>query len=69
LVDKGEVIGKVLRTRTGVKALFVSVGNRIDLASAVRVTLACCQGYRMPEATRQAHIFVNELRAGSGAKI
>jgi deoxyribonuclease V len=68
LVDKGEVIGKVLRTRTGVKALFVSVGNRIDLESAVRVTLACCRGYRMPEATRQAHIFVNELREGSGAK-
>jgi deoxyribonuclease V len=69
LIDKGEVIGKVLRTRTGVKPLYVSVGNRIDLDSAVRVTLACCRGYRMPEATRQAHLFVNELRAGSGAKM
>lgn len=62
LMDKGEVIGSVVRTKTGVKPLFVSVGNQIDLASAVRLVLAASRGYRLPEPTRQAHLFVNELR-------
>jgi deoxyribonuclease V len=57
-----EVIGQVVRTKSGVKPLFVSVGHRIDLDSAVRWVLACCRGYRLPEPTRQAHLFVNELR-------
>ncbi|HEY1859128.1 MAG TPA: deoxyribonuclease V [Gemmataceae bacterium] len=66
LIDKDEVIGRVVRTKTGVNPLFVSVGHKIDLDSAVRLTLAACRGYRLPEPTRQAHIFVNELR---GAQI
>jgi deoxyribonuclease V len=62
LIDKDEVIGKVLRTKTGVNPLYVSIGHKIDLESAVRLTLRACRGYRMPEPTRQAHLFVNELR-------
>lgn len=62
LLEKGEVIGEVLRTKNRVKPLYVSIGHRIDLASAVRVVLACDGGYRLPEPTRQAHHFVNELR-------
>jgi len=62
LRDKGETIGAVVRTRTAVKPVYVSVGHRIDLASAVRLTLAACRGYRLPEPTRQAHLFVNEMR-------
>jgi deoxyribonuclease V len=62
LVDKGEVIGQVVRTQTGVKPVFVSVGHKIDLASAVRVVLQTCRGYRLPEPNRQAHIHVNNLR-------
>jgi len=62
LVDKDEVIGMAVRTRKRAKPVFVSVGHRIDLASAVRVVLQTGKGYRLPEPTRQAHILVNELR-------
>jgi deoxyribonuclease V len=59
-----ELLGEVVRTKDNVKPLFVSVGHRIDLGSAVRWVLATCHGYRLPEPTRRAHLFVNELRLG-----
>ncbi len=62
LVDAGEVVGNVVRTKARVKPVFVSAGHRIDLPSAVRVVLATCRGYRLPEPTRQAHLHVNALR-------
>lgn len=62
LVDRGEVVGNVVRTKTKIKPVFVSPGHRIDLPSAVRVVLQCCRGYRLPEPTRQAHLHVNVLR-------
>jgi deoxyribonuclease V len=55
LKDNGEVIGLVLRTRTGVKPLYVSIGHMIDLPSAMEWVVACCRGYRLPEPTRLAH--------------
>ena len=67
LVDRGEVVGKVVRTRSGVSPVYVSVGNRVDLESAVRLVLACSPKYRLPETTRQAHEAANRLRReGSG---
>jgi deoxyribonuclease V len=67
LTHRDEVIGRVVRTRAGVQPVFVSVGNHIDLASAVRLVLQTCRGYRVPEPTRQAHLYVNTLRlAGHG---
>jgi deoxyribonuclease V len=62
LIDHDEVIGQVVRTKTGIKPVFVSVGHRIDLASAVRVVLSTCYGYRLPEPTRQAHQHANAMR-------
>ena len=55
LTDKGEVIGAVVRTRTNVRVVYVSIGHRISLDSARTWTLACCRGYRLPETTRYAH--------------
>jgi len=55
LVDGGETIGAVVRTRTGAKPVYVSPGHRIDLITAVRYVLACCRGYRLPEPCRLAH--------------
>lgn len=62
LTDRGEVIGAVLRTRQGVSPVYVSTGHRCDLASAVALTLRCVGKTRLPETTRQAHLFVNALR-------
>ncbi len=64
LVYRGKVVGRVVRTRTGVSPVYVSVGNRIDLDSAVNLVLACCTKYRLPETTRQAHNAANKLRRG-----
>lgn len=55
LVDGGEVIGAVLRTRRNVRPVYVSIGHRVDLATSIEHVLACCRGYRLPETTRWAH--------------
>jgi deoxyribonuclease V len=64
LVHRGEVIGRVVRTRDGVSPVYVSVGNGIDLGSSAELVLACCPKYRLPETTRQAHNAANRLRRG-----
>ena len=61
-----QVIGAVVRTRTGVQPVFVSIGHRIDLATAIKFVLASCRGYRIPEPIRHAHNFVNRLRTSQG---
>lgn len=55
LRDRDEIIGAVLRSRCGVKPLFISPGHRISLPTAVYYALACTTRYRLPETTRQAH--------------
>ena len=55
LEDKAEVVGAVLRTRTGVKPVYVSIGHRISLATAIDYVLRCTTCYRLPETTRHAH--------------
>jgi len=55
LEDNGEVIGAVLRTRAGVKPVYVSVGHRISLATAIDYVMRCTTRYRLPETTRHAH--------------
>lgn len=55
LVDNGERIGAVLRTRTGVRPVYVSIGYRISLETAIDYVLRCTTRYRLPETTREAH--------------
>ncbi len=55
LTDHGEVIGAVLRTRTRVKPVYVSIGHRVSLPTAIELVLACTTRYRLPETTRWAH--------------
>ena len=57
-----ETIGAVLRTRTNVKPVFVSVGNKCLLKDAIEITLACAVKYRLPEPTRLAHQLVSKRR-------
>jgi deoxyribonuclease V len=54
LIDSGTKIGIVLRTRDNVRPVYISVGHRMDLASAASIVLKCTAGYRLPEPTRQA---------------
>ena len=55
LLNKEEIIGAVVRTRTRVKPVFVSVGHKTRLKSAIDLILRCGAGYRLPEPTRWAH--------------
>ncbi|WP_414550256.1 deoxyribonuclease V [Anabaena sp. CCY 0017] len=54
LIHKGETIGAVLRTRTGVKPVYVSIGHQICLNTAIDYVLSCTPKYRLPETTRIA---------------
>jgi len=65
LMDDHEQIGVVLRTRKNLRPVFVSVGHRVDLASAVKLVLACRTRYRIPEPTRQADLEVARLKRAS----
>jgi deoxyribonuclease V len=55
LRDGEEIIGAVLRTRAHVKPLYVSIGHRVSLDTAIRYVMACVTRYRLPETTRLAH--------------
>ena len=54
LTYHGEIIGAVVRTRTKVKPVYVSIGHRVNLRQSIQFVLHCCKGYRLPETTRQA---------------
>lgn len=68
LLDRGETIGAVLRSRAGVKPLFISVGHRLDLAGAIGLVAACLTRYRLPEPTRWADGIASR-RAGFLARL
>ncbi len=55
LAREGEVVGAVVRTRAGANPVYVSVGHRVDLETAVSLVLACTRGFRLPEPIRAAH--------------
>lgn len=56
LIDNGEVIGAALRTKAGVNPVYISIGHKIDLPTAIYWVMECCRGYRLPEPSRLAHI-------------
>jgi len=56
------VLGAVLRSRDGCKPIFISVGHKINLKTAVQRTLECTTRYRIPEPTRLAHNLVTKMR-------
>ncbi len=55
VADKSEIIGVALRTKRGVKPVYVSIGHKVDLNTAIYWVMNCCHGYRLPEPTRLAH--------------
>lgn len=54
LYDGDEVIGAVLRSRAGVKPIFVSPGHRLTLATALEWVTGCLVRTKLPEPTRLA---------------
>lgn len=65
VIHRDEVVGMAVRTRAGVRPLYVSPGHRMDLPTAVRIVLGATRAFREPETTRRAHRLVNELRRAS----
>jgi deoxyribonuclease V len=59
LLDNDEIIGAVLRTRVNVKPVYISVGHRICLESAIDYVMRCTNRYKLPETTRQAHKYAS----------
>lgn len=55
LLDKGEQIGVVLRTRANVKPLYISPGHRVSIETAPKLVMQCITKYKLPETTRHAH--------------
>lgn len=68
LLDSGETIGAALRTKSRVKPIYVSVGHKIDLTSALQWVINCCCGYRLPEPTRLAHLAAGGMLKSGLAK-
>lgn len=64
LQDHGETVGAVLRTRTGVKPVYVTQGHRVSLQTALNFVLAVLDGFRIPRPTRDADHFVAAVKRG-----
>lgn len=62
LMDGDECIGAVLRTRQGVKPIFVSPGHKLSLQQSIDITMACTGRYKLPETTRWAHRLASDKR-------
>ena len=67
LMDGKETVGVVLRTRKGVKPIFVSPGTHISLATCISIVLSCVDGYRIPKPTREADRFAAVIKKESAA--
>lgn len=62
LWDREEIIGAVVRTRPSVQPLYVSLGHKISLDTAIHYVLACTTRYRLPETTRRAHHLASQAK-------
>ena len=64
LIDRGERVGAALRTRNGIRPIYVSPGYRVGFRDAIRLALCAVTKYRLPEPTRLADILVEKLKRG-----
>ena len=62
LTDRGDIVGTALRTRDNVNPIYVTIGHRVSLDSAVRIVSRCRDGFRIPKPTREADHWVGQLR-------
>jgi len=69
MIHRGETVGAALRTKNRVQPVYVSPGHFIDLDASIELMLQCDGGYRVPEATRRAHLLVNEMRFAANQEV
>jgi len=62
LIDDNEVIGAAVVTMKGHKPVYVSIGHKVSLKTAIELTLKCCKGHRLPEPTHIAHVIATKAR-------
>lgn len=62
LVWNEEIIGNVVRTKNNVAPVYVSIGHKVNLETATEIIFACTKQYRLPEPTRFAHQYANQIR-------
>ncbi|MEW6757979.1 MAG: endonuclease V [Acidobacteriota bacterium] len=68
LLLEGETVGAVLRTRAGVRPVYVSPGHLSDLTTCLDLVLRCSPRWRLPEPIRRAHLLVNGARRGAARR-
>lgn len=66
---EGQKVGEVLRTRDGIKPLFISPGHKIDFEQASQLILSLCPRYRQPIPIRAAHALVNRARKQDSSSV
>jgi len=64
LKDGGEVIGAVLRTQKDAKPVYVSIGNKLSLKTAIKISLETTRENRLPEPLRVAHELATKAMRG-----
>ncbi len=67
LIWEGRIVGLILRTKAGVKPLYLSVGHLLTLEECRRITLGCVTRYRLPLPLRRADILSRRLKRGASA--
>jgi deoxyribonuclease V len=65
LIWQGKQVGLILRTRRGIKPLYISPGHRITLPECLEMVLGCVTRYRIPLPVRQADLLTRRLRAAA----
>ncbi|MEW6592137.1 MAG: endonuclease V [Candidatus Hadarchaeota archaeon] len=58
--EKGEIIGAAVRSNAGSKPVYVSIGNKISLKTAVKISIDTTRGHRLPEPLQKAHELATE---------
>lgn len=69
IIDEGEVIGAAVFTGLSRKPVYVSVGHKVSLETAVRIVLECARRYRIPEPIRHAHIAAEKAKRESAGRL
>lgn len=69
IIFDGEVVGGAVFTKLGAKPIYVSVGHKISLETAIKIVLDCSRGHRIPEPLRVAHMLAEKTKRGMVSEI